>query len=281
MNYSELRVYGESFMCHWSQGLKGWTHKLSKKLQTKEVNRAVSGSSVESSLKRLWEDMNQNKIKENSAIIFLFTTPGRFYNKSILERYPGAGTLLVHEHLLHGWVQNYYEKNKSHIKWWLVEQDPDLEHMRFNCYIQGLSHWLPKKFPTVDFYFIFNTIGYNPFDFTGMNSLPKNSHVITKIELNKINSGEIDCNADYKYSEFVKYTETDPRVNHLTEHNQKILVDQFYNYIQTKNIKSFKKSEYLKNIIKPIENIEMYDYYVENNYLPRKLDQIQERLSNE
>lgn len=278
MNYSELRVYGESYVSHWSHGLKGWTHKLSKKLETEEVNRADSGSSIESCLKKLWDDMNENKIKENSAIIFLFTTPGRVYNKSILEHYPGAGTLLLHEHLLHGWVQNYYEKNKSHIKWWLVEQDRDLELMRFNCYIQGLSHWLPKKFSTVDFYFIFNTIHYN-YDFMGMNTLPKNSHVITNIELNVISTKEIKGTDDY--IKFVKHTMTDPRVNHLTEHNQKILVDQFYNYIQTKNIESFNKNEYLKNIIKPIENMKMYDYYVENNFLARKLDDIQERLSNE
>lgn len=280
MNYSELRVYGESYVCHWGQGLKGWTNKLAKKLNVEEINLGVSGSSIEFSMKTLYLDIKSNRIKDGSAIIFLFTTPGRFYNKSVLERYPGAGTLFLHEHLLNGWSKEYFEENKSKIHWWFSEQDPTLEEIRSTSYIQGLSNWLPRKYPNVDFYFIFNTLYYF-FDVTGLGQLPKNSHVITKIELNKICSNEIECDADYKYSEFVKYTKTDPRVNHLTEHNQKILVDQFYNYIQTKNIKSFNRNEYLKNIIKPIENIEMYDYYVENNYIPRKLDLIQERLSNE
>lgn len=265
MKYNEIRVYGDSFCSKWVTPY--WSYILAKKLNADEVNLAVSGSSIESMLKSINHDMSKKKIKKNSAVIILFTTLSRFYNKTVLDNFPEVGTLYLHNHLLGGPAKEYYDQNEDRIKWWFSELDFELEKMRYNCYVNGLATILSKKYYKTDFFFMFNTV--QPFLDLELVEDRENFHLINQFGLNEISLNEIDASSGDrgKYFEFTKNTVIDPRTNHLTEKNLEILADQMYRYMKTYDKSVLDKNCYHKNILKPIETLEQYQEYINIGHL--------------
>lgn len=265
----ELRVYGDSYTATWNKSdgvdLKkhNWTNMLAKKLGFQEVNKAVSGGSNASVYSRLKDDIKNNIICNNKtgAIVVQLSTLGRFYNTWTLKNYPNAGSAYLHGHTL-GYNQ-YYEDNKDHIKWWIVENNNSLESLGVETFLHWLKYFVAKKYSNVKIIVMFNTI-QKEWDFSQLknteNFLCFNNFTLTNVSFN-------EYGRKYSFLDFVKYTKIDPRGNHLCDPNLELLADTMFKCIQYNETSMLTEDIFLKNVIDQIKNEDEYNKYVDKGII--------------
>jgi hypothetical protein len=265
----ELRVYGDSYTATWNKNDSGdlkahnWTNMLAKKLGYKEVNKATSGGSNASMYSRLREDIKENNISNNNtgAIIVQLSTLGRFYNEWTLKNYPSAGSTYLHGHPLG--QDPYYDDNKDHIKWWIAENNIDLESLGIETFLHWLKYFLSKKYSNVKIIVLFNTIN-SEWDFSQLknteNFLCFNDFTLTNVSFN-------EYGRKHTFMNFVKYTKVDPRANHLCNPNLELLADTMFKSIQANATSIITEDIFYKNIIDQIKNEDEYKKYIDKGVI--------------
>ena len=158
----KLKVYGDSYVSDWNplEKKSWWTRKLADKLGLEEENFAIPGSSVAYTVRKLASDLKNNNIKEDSVIIVLFSSLGRFYNRTSLNNFPSSGSLFLHEffHDKDSLMMKYYYDNEQSIKWWLAENDHVLESINMESFIYWLYSFAAKKYTNHKFVIMFNSL---------------------------------------------------------------------------------------------------------------------------
>jgi hypothetical protein len=166
--------------------------------------------------------------------------------------------------------REWYWENKSHIEWWMVNNDRDMQIITFESYIQLLKNFaISKPTCTVIVLPAFHSSKYNQDIF---NNLPPHNFLRANINLSTVSQIEIDDTTEYDYFKWTKFTKVDSRVNHLTQINLTILANLLVESIKTLNIDNITYNKFQTNIIKTITSKEEYLKYVENNILPYRKD---------
>lgn len=263
-----IYAYGDSYLADSSYCLS-WVYDLSKKLNVRCFNKAVSGSSTEFSIKRFLHDRNQ--FKPNDIIIFSFSTVGRLSFKYINDDLPKSSCVFYGGNYKESSEHYWFRENEKHLEWFVKEVDLDMIDINFEGYHQIIKSFARLN-PDITFVVLTNTRHaiYNLFTFE---SLP--NYIRPDFTLGSISSNEmIGCN---DYTEFVKYTKSDPRFNHLINENREILVDLLYDAIKNKNTDKLQNnSVFKKNIIAPIKNLKDYERYLNLGFFNRNMEIISE-----
>jgi hypothetical protein len=268
----KLKVYGDSYVSDWNplEKKSWWTRKLADKLGLEEENFAIPGSSVAYTVRKLASDLKNNNIKEDSVIIVLFSSLGRFYNRTSLNNFPSSGSLFLHEffHDKDSLMMKYYYDNEQSIKWWLAENDHVLESINMESFIYWLYSFAAKKYVNHKFVVMFNSL-YGNHDFSHINDT-ENFILLRDFSINQVSMNEIDSPVTQhsKYFELIKNTKNiDPRVNHLTNPNIDILVNEMEKIVLHNDTNGLRYDSFYSNIIKPIIGREDCKQYIDDNLL--------------
>jgi len=269
-----IRIYGDSFAfaATFNNIKMGWGKMLGDLLSLPVHNSAVSGGSTEYAIKSFINDIENNLIGDDDIIIYVPSSPGRLYFSYQLNVAPNTAGPYTHKTFYFNPTESreWYWENKSHIEWWMVNNDRDMQIITFESYIQLLKNFaISKPNCTVIVLPAFHSSKYNQDIF---NNLPPHNFLRANINLSTVSQIEIDDTTEYDYFKWTKFTKVDSRVNHLTQINLTILANLLVESIKTLNIDNITYDKFQTNIIKTITSKEEYLKYVENNILPYRKD---------
>jgi hypothetical protein len=275
-----IRVYGDSYTCeHPSESRDGWwTKKLANRLKMNEVNLARSGSSIFYSIKNLANDVKNNRIEDDSIVIILISSIGRFHNKTVFDTFPESGANFIHG--CRFFQENhpafkYYYDNEDFIKWWFVENDLELEKIHVQNFIYWIYYIASKKYINNKFIIMFNNFeNFQGYDYSYINNT-ENFLLLKDFSMTKVSNNEIDSG---NFFDFVGNINSDPRINHLTNPNIDILVDVMEKVILQNDLSDLRYDRFLTNLLKPIKELSGYKKYteegilIEKDYILKKFD---------
>ena len=255
-----LRVYGDSFGVS-TDNLQSWPKILQNKLQIPLVNKAVGGGSTEYAALQFVNDAQNNIIGDEDIVIYIPSTKGRLHFDFQILDYPETAGGYCHGPDTRPHIDNsWYYKSKEHIEWWMVNASHEVISMNFESYIHVISNVARSK-PNATFI----VLKHIEWDHHIPNIVHPDNFLIPSILFTDITSREII--GGHNYMDFVEFTKYDPRANHLTIPNLKILSELIYETINTKSIKNFTMDKFKTNLIKKINSAEQYLEYVKNGYL--------------
>jgi len=262
-----IRVYGDSYCSTAGGSGEHWTGILSKKLNCKEINRAVPGTSNPVIYTRLKEDIQRKKFSESDTecIIFQFSTVGRYYNNHIIKKFPDACSSFAHGENagVGGDVMEYYEENKEHIRWAMSECSFDTERHHMETTLYWLKHYVSAKYPNIKIVVLFNWLYPVEID-TSLLTTTENFICLDHLSLTEASFSE---SGNVKFPELVKFTKTDVRWNHFTRPNLEILADSIFNIIKTNDKSCINYDSFHKNIFVPIRNKTQYNQLIDKGIL--------------
>ena len=270
----KILVYGDSYASSENDGCPAWADLLGKALGLDVLNRAVSGSSTEYAMRCLIKDINTNTFEDGDILIFVTSTPGRMHFQFQNAR-PETAAQYWHDVDIKDPKHSWYKENKKHLEWWMLNFDCRMNAINQECYIHALKDLAvanPKsiiiQLANSDHNFLDNVT--LPFGKIPTNFLSPN------IFLNKVSENEIVNFVSY--NEFVKYTKYDPRANHMTNNNLRILSNALVKAIDNKSVTHINYKIFEQQILKTISSKEEYISYVGKQLLYR-WSGIEENLS--
>ena len=256
-----LRVYGDSFGADIDPSIRTWAGMLREKLQIPLVNKAVGGGSTEYAALQFVNDVQNNIIGNDDIVIYIPSTKGRLHFDFQILDYPETAGGYCHGPDTRPHIDNsWYYKSKEHIEWWMVNASHEVISMNFESYIHVISNVARSK-PNATFI----VLKHIEWDHHIPNIVHPDNFLIPSILFTDITSREII--GGHNYMDFVEFTKYDPRANHLTIPNLKILSELIYETINTKSIENFTMDKFKTNLIKKINSAEQYLEYVKNGYL--------------
>jgi hypothetical protein len=251
-----LRVYGDSFGANMQ--VMTWPTMLKEKLQIPLVNKAIHGGSTEYASLQFVNDVNV--IGDDDIVIYIPSTKGRLHFDFQISNRPDTAADYCHEpNVRPDYDNSWYYKNKEHIEWWMVNASHDVISMNFESYVHVISNVARSK-PNATFIML----KHQPWDHIPNIVHPAN-FLIPPISFTNITSNEII--GGYNYTDFVEFTKTDPRSNHLTIPNLKILTELVHETIITQSVEHFTMDKFKTNVIKKITSKEQYLEYVTQEYV--------------
>lgn len=263
-----LRVYGDSYAVKSLDSLC-WPELLSERLGIPLINQAVGGSSTEFSMINIDNDIDNNIIGDNDIICFVMTTYGRVNLRYVTDNVPNKASNYLHDLEANNkdpWIRD----NKKFVDWYLVNRDDRLLRINQQSYIHYLIDYASSK-PNVTFILLKNL----SFEERLPYMLPQN-FLMPDIYLGKISRDEIrNFNSDDEYRANLKF---DPRSNHLTEPNLKILVNLIVQSIQELTVNNFKYECFQSKILDKTINLNQYLNYVNLGILAKN-DETIKKLS--
>jgi hypothetical protein len=258
---STLRIYGCSYAAEYDYSQDSWPKLLSKSLGIPLINQAVGGSSTEFSMLNICRDISNNVIADDDIICFVMTTAGRVNLRYVTDNVPNKASNYVHD-VPDNYRDTWYCDNKSFIEWYLVNQDYRLIDINQQSYIHSLINYAYAK-PSVKFILLKNL----PFREKLPYAMPKN-FLMPDVYLGHISRNEIYdfySNDEYR-GNMIGF---DPRSNHLSEPNIKILVDLITQSIQELDVNNFKHEYFHSKILNKKINLNQYLDYVNLGILPK------------
>lgn len=271
----KLHIYGDSFVnlnpdldLHNKQFC--WPEEVSKRLGLKSINNAVPGSSVEYSMYKFVNDIENGTIGNDDLIIYVQTTNNRLYFKHFIHKDPIISTSFIglsKEEIYADPRYTYYQDNYDHLVWYynnLEEKVNALHHESFLHSIKNYATIHPKV--KILLLLLEPMSGLNEIDHFGfLENIPQNLY-FPNLSLNSISDGEFTDAWDVRqWSKLVGY---DPRVNHLSSPNLKILADLATNTFRENGcIKNWSKDKFLTNIFSRVDTLEKYEYYCNKDML--------------
>ena len=260
MSSKKLIVYGDSYA--EDQNFISWTTQLANKLNVTLVNRAISGSSIEYSIKYFIKDKLSNTISYNDIIIFIFSSPGR-HHLDYQNKFPRTAS--IYSYGISGSVHplnniTYYQENKEHIRWYEANKDEDIFKINASAYIHMLNNYARNNPSSIFVILNMNTL-YHPIDVPILDNF-----LISNISLRRLSNNELASGISYNY--FVKKVIADPRYNHLTIPNISILADLIHKAILTKDTSIITYDKFLRGILdRSILSQKDYLYFVNRGFL--------------
>jgi hypothetical protein len=271
---TKLWVYGDSFADTNKAGQPpvhtGWARILSEKLGIPLNNRAISGSSTEYAIKSFIEDVNKNYIGNNDIVIVVTSSLGRLHFSYQLNEHPASASVYLKQSPPH-FNQDWYQKNKNHIEWWMINNNHTMQSITFESYAQLLKNFANSKpnctvvlLPAFDY-------GYNKDIFNDIS--PKN-FLRSKTYLTEISKSETEMkNKEYfNYDYWCEYIKIDPRNNHLTNPNLTILANLLDESIQNLAIDNITYDKFQSNNVERITSREQYIKYTSSGVLTHRYD---------
>lgn len=216
---SKLVVFGDSFVNNEHQFLpeesklnydsydNNWINQLANKLSLTEINYGLEGSSIEYSLSKFYDHIRQND-NSNDICIFALTSPDRQYwgdqyNDVMFTDFDHDSNDEIEDNVLH-WLIDNEQVSKMEGRW-----------INTICMLHNFSH-LFKKLIIVNCFSTYEIIDdlyqYVRSDGAQLVNGSLREH-ISKDEYKSEESG------------------IDPRPNHMSDENHKILSDEFYKAI--------------------------------------------------
>jgi hypothetical protein len=255
-----IRIYGDSYAVKERFGnppvIVGWGQMLEELLSIPVKNNARSGSGTEYAIKSFMDDVQNNVIGEDDIIIYVPSSLGRLYFSYQLNELPESASFyrVAPEYIpkSHTW----YWDNKDHIEWWMVNNDRYMQSITFESYVNLLKMFAmanPKctviVLPTQNNTDIVPDVSKN---------ISINNFLKANIFLSEITAAEITNATVYDFYRWTKFTKVDPRANHLTQTNLKILANLLTESIKTLNIDNITFDKFQSNIINPVKSKEEY-----------------------
>jgi len=255
-----LRIYGDSFGVN-TDNFQSWPIMLQNKLQIPLVNKSVGGGSTEYAALQFTNDAQNNIIGDDDIVIYIPSTKGRLHFDFQISSHPETAAGYCHGTDTRPHIDNsWYHKSKEHIEWWMVNASHDIISMNFESYTHLISNVARSK-PNATFIML----KHIEWDHHIPNIVHPNNFLIPPIQFTNITTREII--GGYNYTDFVEFTKHDPRANHLTIPNLKILAELVYETINTQSIEHFTMDKFKTNVIKKITSTEQYLDYVNQGYL--------------
>lgn len=253
-----LRVYGDSFVAA-TPGFKCWPEILSDRLSIPLVNRGVSGSSTEYSIKCFVEDVQHKNISDDDIVIFVTSTAGRLHFSFQNNDRPDTGSAYLHrpESRTRDW---WYFQNKDFIEWTIVNQDVQLLDINHEAYIH-LIEGVARSKPNATFILLGNSDHRTK---VGRGDFPKN-FLQSETFLNTISQNEYI--EPVSYPEWTKHTRWDLRVNHMSIPNLHIMAEQINQSINSGVLSNLTYDKFKTKIMSPISSKSQYLDYIKNNYI--------------
>lgn len=270
----KMLVYGDSYASSENDGCPAWVDLLSKALDLNVVNRAISGSSTEYAMRCLIKDVNAKTFEDGDIIVFVTSTPGRMHFQFQNER-PETASTYWHEvdtrDLNHAW----YRQNKKHLEWWMLNFDCRMNAINHECYIHTLKDLADANPKSIIIQLANSDHNFLESVILPFGKIPKN-FLRPDIYLSKVSENEIIDFLSYK--DFVSITKYDPRVNHMSNNNLKILSDALVKAIDTGKVNHINYSIFDQQMFKKIRSKDEYVSYVGRQLL-YKMSGIEENLS--
>jgi hypothetical protein len=258
-----IRVYGDSFAAKTlAEGLC-WPELLAQQLDLPVIMNAVSGSSTEYAIKRLISDIDSIN---NDIVIFVTSTPGRLHFKHQHDNRPETAAQYLHsDPLSNGNDHKWYYQNKTHIEWWMVNCDNQLNQINHESYLHLLRSIARSK-PDSIFIVLPNSDHRMHID-PGSN--PPN-FLITQTYLNRVSQNEL-VKEFPEYQDWIRYSKFDFRINHLSQPNLKILTSLVFDAIKSGDMSNITYDRFDTHFLSPVTSVDDYLRYVELGYLSHSL----------
>lgn len=252
-------VYGDSFAAPGEGSAKSWLNFLGKILELPVINSAINGASTEYAMKQFVEAVHGNSIQDDDIVIFVNSSVGRMHFQYQNEQPHTAVWRNGDGYDLSDPKHHWVSYNRHHLEWYLSNIDLHVTSIAHEGFIHILKNFAEtRNGPVV----ILSNMSHN-LDMP-IGNLPKN-FLRPKIFLNEIAMSEVHGKASY--SEWVKYTGNDLRVNHLSIPNLIILAKLVARSIVELDTTHITYDRFKKDIFKPIKDKAQYDEYVANGLL--------------
>jgi hypothetical protein len=259
-----IHTYGDSYISEIFKqyNFSGWSDMLAKNMNMNIITHGVDGSSTTYAMKKFNETCGQ--IVDGDVVLFVITSTGRLHLNFQNDRPETAAwyanPIRQFDDHKHAW----YFENKDHIKWLLTNYDYDSESLHFEGYRHILRNFA-EKHPSVrimTFRFSHHDVlksGLHfPFDTKNFLEFP--------LELTRISRNEFD---DFEYTDFIKHSVYDIRVNHLSNVNLKILSQLVQQSLESGTTDSITYDLFKQRLFEIPRTAEDYDKYVELDYIYR------------
>ena len=260
MSSKKLIIYVDSYA--EDPNLVSWASQLAAKLKIPMLNRGISGTSIEYSIKYFIKDKLSNTISHNDTVIFIFSSPGRHHLK-YQNKFPRTASIYSYGRSSNGHNVNditYYQENKEHIKWYEANKDDDIFKVNASSYLHMLINYARSK-PDVTFMVLYMDILLHPIELPILDNF-----LISNISLRQLSDNEFGC--DVYFHSFVKKVIADPRYNHLTIPNISIFADLIHKAILTKDTSIITYDKFLRGILdKNLLSQKDYLYFIDRGLL--------------
>ena len=268
----QIRVYGDSFAAEHAPEPYSWPKLLGQLYNLPVVNKAVSGSSTEYSIKTLIDDID--KI-EDDIVIFVTSTPGRLHFEHQQRHRPETAATYIHagDRLSSDQDHSWYHQNKNHIEWWLVNHDWQINQINHEAYLH-LIRSIARSKPNAVFVIIPNSDHFVHVD----SGQDPNNFLITKTCLLQISENE-NVKEFPTWQDWTKYSKWDFRINHLSKPNLEILASVVFDCINERDMSSLTYDKFKKHFLTPLRTKQQYRDYVELGYLSY-MQWAEEQLAN-
>ena len=203
-------IFGDSFSVSYGDN-QTWTTQLAGKFDAEHINYSVSGSSIEYSLYKL-KDYIQNDYQSDDIIIFIATNPSR--------------SPIIHPEYDPKWAcfHNRINKNLSSNHIQSLNDNMDTNNVLLNMYYKAFTRYSDVNVDKYKYWLIssvLNTISNDAFFVCAFDSCEEHSNrenfIISKLKIKTV--------ANLKL----------PTANHLTKINHDVLAKLIYESIINKN----------------------------------------------
>jgi hypothetical protein len=255
----KIWVYGDSFAAPGEVDAKSWLDRLGRLLNLQVNNSAINGASTEYAIKNFVGAVHGNSIQDEDIVIFVNSSVGRMHFQYQNEQPHTAVWKNGDGYDLSDPKHHWFSNNKHYLEWYLSNIDLHVTSIAHEGFLHILKNFAETRNGPV---IVLSNMSHN-LDMP-MGQIPKN-FLRPKILLNEIAVSEVHNRASY--SEWVKYTGNDLRMNHLSVPNLLILAKLVAQSITDLDTNCLTYDRFEKDIFKPVKNKAQYLEYVAQGLL--------------
>jgi hypothetical protein len=259
-----LHTYGDSYVTNFVNGNKVyWTNLIADGLTFKHRNHGLSGTSTEYSIFKLLTDINDDRHNSGDVVLFSLSSVGRL---TFLHQVKNPATASLYRYIPQNFnfddrspQHTWYYENKKHLDWYEKNIDFDVQKFYHESCIHTIRNYAETR-PDITVVLF----QLDEYDIKFPMVIPKNL-LIPKLTMASISNLELAIS----YDQFTKNTEGfDPRVNHLSPINAKILADLVVESVKLNKIDNITLDKFQSKIYdRPILVRADYDNYIQRELL--------------
>lgn len=272
----KLHVYGDSFVnenlsvdIHKKQYC--WTKKVAKNLGVEYKNNAIAGSSAEYSMYKFVYDIEHKNIGSDDYIIYVHTNDNRLYFDHFIHDDPGISCAfpgLSREEINSNPRYSYFKENYDHIAWYYNSVEDRVSRIHHKTLLHGIKNYAFSNPEIKILLFLLEPMPepYEMDHFGFLKNIPKNLY-FPNISLDTLSRKEFVNSWDWNVKKWQRIVGYDPRVNHFSRPNLKILVDLATNTFKNESIEDWSEDKFVKKIFSRTDTLEKYVDYCNQQML--------------
>lgn len=265
-----IHAFGDSYIAGPFGDFTGWAGMLATDMNMSLKNLGMPGSSTQYSFKKFME--NKHNFQNGDIVLFSFsaigrvhfefqntepTTASQYFRISIEDTfYEEFFKHLVPESSI---KRIWYDENKDHIDWYVRNRDLELEKINDTAY-RNLLKMESIDNPGIKYIVSQLEVRSDWKDFKTQTS----NYLEIPLSLREISYRELD---NTRYPDFVELIKDDPRKNHMSIKNLKILSGLIQESLTTCSTRNFTHDQFEQKIFRPILTHADYDYYINSGHL--------------